>query len=80
MAGMLVNMEIWTGYRRLGEALPTMHAKALHSLTLLLRGVPGDVSGVAVRVYQPDGTYYEAPAAMRPDGTGTVYLDRKAHV
>lgn len=58
---------------RLNFPLAPLHARAGHSFRMLLAGVPADVEGVYVRLFRPDGAYYDVRANEHAGGAWTAY-------
>lgn len=58
---------------RLNFPLAPLHARAGHSFRVLLAGVPADVEGVYVRLFRPDGAYYDVRANEHASGAWTAY-------
>jgi len=60
--------------RRLGAQLVSMTARTGHSMRIALKGVPGDVTGVFLRIFKPNGAYFDFPCNEHPNGAWTVYV------
>ena len=45
-----------------------------HSIRAAVKSVPDDVTDVFLRVFKPDGSYFDFPTNERPNGIHTVYV------
>lgn len=67
------NADVRVDVARLNFPLAPLHARAGHSFAVRLKGVPSDVRGVYVRLFRPDGAYYDIRANEHADGSWTAY-------
>lgn len=68
-----VNAIINCNVMRLDRDAETIHARVGHSLRIAAKGVPSDVTGLFIRLFRPDGAYYDVPGNEHPNGIWTIY-------
>lgn len=59
---------------RINFPTATIHARVGHSRSFCFVGVPQDVQDLFVRIFKPDGSYFDMPANPRPGGAWDCYV------
>jgi len=60
--------------RNLGLDAETVTARKGHSIRVAVKSAPDDVTALFVRVFKPNGAYFDFPANMRPSGVWTCQI------
>lgn len=64
-----INAAVDCDITRLNAPLRPFYARVGHSFVALFRRVPADTTGVFVRLFRADGSYYDVTAHEHADGT-----------
>ena len=64
-----INAQVDCDITRLNAPLRPFYARVAHSFVALFRRVPADTTGVFVRVFKADGSYFDVTAHEHADGT-----------
>lgn len=64
-----INAAVDCDITRLNAPLRPFYARVGHSFVALFRRVPADTTGVFVRVFKADGSYFDVTAHEHADGT-----------
>ena len=64
-----INAQVDCDITRLNAPLRPFYARVGHSFVALFRRVPADTTGVFVRVFKADGSYFDVTAHEHADGT-----------
>ena len=64
-----INAAVDCDITRLNAPLRPFYARVAHSFVALFRRVPADTTGVFVRVFKEDGSYFDVTAHEHADGT-----------
>lgn len=69
-----INATINLDSKRLNVPRVPIHPRLGHSFAVELVNAPDDVLDVFVRIFRPDGSYFDFPANERPNGVWLVYI------
>jgi hypothetical protein len=64
-----INAQVDCDITRLNAPLRPFYARVAHSFVALFRRVPADTTGVFVRLFKADGSYFDVTAHEHADGT-----------